>query len=52
MPQEKRTGLSVSVTDDERNDIAELQDRMGGLSYAKMFIKLVRDELKRLRRMG
>ena len=48
MPREKRTGWGVSLTDEERAEVADLAKRMGGLSNAKLLMHLVREKAAQL----
>lgn len=48
MPQQKRNGWAVSLTAEERAEVADLAQRMGGLSYAKLLMFLVRQQLAKL----
>ena len=48
MPQQKRNGWAVSLTAEERAEVADLAQRMGGLSYAKLLMFLVRQQLAKM----
>ena len=42
------SGLSFTVNEEERAEIRDLAERKGGLSYKKLVLMLVREEVKRL----
>lgn len=48
MPREKRSGLTISVTDEERGEINQLSEALGGLSYQKMILMLVRERISQM----
>ena len=52
MPRKKRSGLALSVTGAERQEISEMAERLGGLSYVKLFLLLVRERRAQMEKDG
>lgn len=46
------SGLTISVTEEERETLAELQKHYGGLSYKKLIMKWAHEDRDRLKKKG